>query len=94
MSRFRSQDQPLRIDFKAGGRRLNRGPLGTGRDRNPDIAPNERIESIRCRIDLRGATPEMIVRDAEAARARTPGLANARYLGVSIGYHYFAVSAA
>lgn len=71
-------------------RRLDRGPLGTGRDRNPDIASNERIESIRCRIDLRGATPEMIVSDADAARARTPSLATARYLGVSIGYHYFA----
>ena len=74
-------------------RRLDRGPLGTGRDRNPDIAPNERIESIRCRIDLRGATPEMIVSDADAARARTPSLATARYLGVSIGYHYFALGA-
>lgn len=69
-----------------------RGPLGTGRDRSPDIASDEHIESIRCRIDLRGATPEMIVRDADAARGRTPSLANARYLGVSIGYHYFAVT--
>ena len=75
-------------------RRLDRGPLGTGRDRNPDIAPAERIESIRCRIDLRGASPEMIVGDAEKARARTQGLAAARYLGVSIGYHYFAVATA
>ncbi len=72
-------------------RRLDRGPLGTGRDRNPDIAPAERIESIRSRIDLRGASPEMIVRDAETTRARTPSLGTARYLGVSIGYHYFAV---
>jgi hypothetical protein len=32
----------------------------------------------------------VIVSDAEKARARTPGLAAARYLGVSIGYHYFA----
>jgi len=71
-------------------RRLDRGPLGTGRDRNPEIAPGENIESIRCRIDLRGATPEMIVRDAEAARARTPTLADARYLGVTTGYHCFA----
>lgn len=70
-------------------RRLDRGPLGTGRDRNPDIAPAERIESIRCRIDLRAASPEMIVSDAEKARA-----AVARYLGVSIGYHYFAVATA
>jgi hypothetical protein len=77
-------------------RRLDRGPLGTGRDRNPDIAPAERIESTRCRIDLRGASPEMIVGDAEKARARarTLGLATARYLGVSIGYHYFAVATA
>ncbi len=75
--------------------RLDRGPLGTGRDRNPDIAPAERIESIRCRIDLRGASPETsIVSDAEKARARTQGLAAARYLGVSIGYHYFAVATA
>ena len=75
-------------------RRLDRGPLGTRRDRNPAVAPAERIESIRCRIDLRGASPEMIVSDAEKARARTPGLAAARYLGVSIGYHYFAVATA
>lgn len=75
-------------------RRLDRGPLGTGRDRNPDIAAAERIESIRCRIDLRGASPEMIVSDAEKARTRTQGLVDARYLGVSIGYHYFAVATA
>lgn len=75
-------------------RRLDRGPLGTGSNRNPDIAPVERIESIRCRVDLRGASPEMIVSDAEKVRARTQGLAAARYLGVSIGYHYFAVATA
>ena len=75
-------------------RRLDRGPLGTGRDRNPDIASGERIESIRCRIDLRGASPEMIVRDAEQARTRNPSLASARYLGVSICYHYFAMKPA
>jgi len=43
---------------------------------------------------LRGASPEMIVRDAEQARTRTSSLATARYLGVSIGYHYFAIVAA
>jgi hypothetical protein len=35
----------------------------------------------------------MIVSDADAARARTPSLAGARYLGVRIGYHYFALGA-
>ena len=75
-------------------RRLDRGPLGTGGDRNPNVAAAERIESTRCRIDLRGAPPEMIVGDAEKARARTQGLAAALYLGVSIGYHYFAVATA
>lgn len=71
-------------------RRLDRGPLGTGRDRNPDIAPGERIERVRCRLDLRGASPEWIVKDAEATRTRTPELIAARYLGVSVGYHVFA----
>lgn len=75
-------------------RRLDRGPLGTGRDRNPDIAPDERIETIRCRIDLRGASPDAIVRDADQARRRTPTLTNARYLGVGVCYHYFAYRAA
>ncbi|MGN6105513.1 MAG: hypothetical protein ACTHU0_10445 [Kofleriaceae bacterium] len=74
--------------------RLDRGPLGTGRDRNPDIALGDRIERIRCRIDLRDASPEWIVRDAEQARTRTPPLATARYLGVYIGYHYFAAKTA
>jgi hypothetical protein len=54
-----------------------------GRHRSPTV-------TIRCRIDLRGASPEPIVSDAEKARARTQGLAAARYLGVSIGYHYSA----
>ena len=58
--------------------------------RNPDIAPGERIERVRCRLDLRGASPEWIVKDAEAARTRTPELIAARYLGVSVGYHVFA----
>ena len=71
-------------------RRLDRGPLGTGRDRNPDIIPGEHIEHVRCRLDLRGASPESIVKDAEAARTRTPELIAARYLGVSVGYHVFA----
>lgn len=71
-------------------RRLDRGPTGTGRDRNPDIDAAEIVESFRCRIDLRGASPEAIVRDAERTRQRMPQLAHARYLGVGIGYHYFA----
>ena len=57
-----------------------------------DIGTGESIESIRCRIDLRGASPEAIVRDAEQARHRAATIVNARYLGVSIGYHYFAVA--
>jgi hypothetical protein len=71
-------------------RRLDRGPLGTGCDRNPDIAPGERIERVRYRLDLRSASPEWIVKDAEGARTRTPELIAARYLGVSVGYHVFA----
>lgn len=55
------------------------------RGRNPDIAPDERIKSIRCRIDLRGASPETIVRDAEQARTRNPNLTAARYVGVARG---------
>ena len=75
-------------------RRLDRGPLGTGRDRNPDLSDDERIERIRCRIDLRGASAEMIVRDAEGTRQRTPQLVGARYLGVYVGYHFFACPSA
>lgn len=56
--------------------------------------PAERIESIRCGIVLRGASPDMIVGDAEKAQKRTQGLAAARHLGVSTGAHSFAVAPA
>lgn len=73
-----------------GRPRRKRDALGTGRDSNPDIAPASASRACDAGSTCAAPHPEWIIKDAEAARTRTPELIAARYLGVSVGYYVLA----